>query len=185
MTPFALPYNPDTAPVINHRLTGYDFAPARFPADLIGPVMWCPMAFRAPDADIAFSSKYDLPPVDAYAVVADLPSILPASQPVAAHLNPAPAAYAGSFSAPAISTGGGYGGSSGGDTIISGSSSTTIIRKVIREGDTIIIKYPDPWEPCGCIEPPIPPVAPVPLDASAGFLLIGLAVLAMWRRWAA
>ena len=130
--------------------------------------------------DGVYLAKHDLPPVDPYAVVADLPSILPAPKLVAAHLNPAPAAYAGSWVSPSFG-GGSWGGSYGGDTIISGSSSTTIIRKIIREGDTIIIKYPDPWEPCGCIEPPIPPVAPVPLDASAGFLLIGLAVLAMVR----
>lgn len=188
MVPFALPYDPSVAPVENFNLTGgYDFAPAHFPADLIGPVMWCPMAFRAPDADMPLSSKYDARAVDVYAHVDDLPSILPAAAPklVAAYLNPAPAAYAASWGG--SSFGGGSWGGSRGDTIIGGTSSTTIIRKVIhKDGDTIIIKYPDPWEPCGCIEEPeLPPIAPIPLDASAGFLLIALAILYRRRIWRA
>lgn len=46
--------------------------------------------------------------------------------------------------------------------------------------------WPGPWTPCCVIrEPadPLPPLAPVDLEASAGFLLAGLALLAMWRRW--
>lgn len=49
---------------------------------------------------------------------------------------------------------------------------------------------PGPWYPpvdypCNCItpdSPDLPPVAPVPLEASGLFLLTGLAVLWLWRR---
>lgn len=73
MTPFALAYDPDTAPVIDLIGTGY--RPAWQPADYIGARLDCAMWIAAPDADVAYLAKYDLPPVDPYAPVAGLPLI--------------------------------------------------------------------------------------------------------------
>ena len=65
-----------------------------------------------------------------------------------------------------------------GDTIIGGTSSTTIIRKVIhRDGDTIIVVWPDPHEPCGCVEQPEPQPSPVSIEAGTGALLIAALVM--------
>lgn len=57
--PFALPYEPDEAPIV--ELIGIGFRPAWQPADYIGPRMDCPMWVTAPDADDAYSAKYDGP----------------------------------------------------------------------------------------------------------------------------
>lgn len=70
MTPFALPYDPDVAPVLT--LIGIGYRPAWQPADYIGPRLDCPMWVSAPDADQAYLTKYDLPEIDPYAVADSL-----------------------------------------------------------------------------------------------------------------
>lgn len=65
MIPFALPYDPDTAPVLD--LVGFGNRPAFAPANYIGPRMDCIMWLPAPDADVAYVSKYDRPEIDPFA----------------------------------------------------------------------------------------------------------------------
>lgn len=57
MIRFALPYDPDAAPV--QWIFGRGFSPAWQPADFVGPRLDCPMWVPAPDADAAWLSKYD------------------------------------------------------------------------------------------------------------------------------
>lgn len=59
MTPFALPYNPADAPLLD--LIGIGYRPAWRPADYIGPRLDCPMWLPGPDADLPYSAKYDGP----------------------------------------------------------------------------------------------------------------------------
>lgn len=57
MNPFALPYDPSAAPVLD--LIGHGYRPAWQPADYIGPRRHCAMWLPAPDADRAWLAKYD------------------------------------------------------------------------------------------------------------------------------
>lgn len=159
------PVQPD--PTKAHMFPDGSFAPWVYHNDYIGPRMDCPAILRAPDADFAYLTKYDLParPLDPYEALTDLPSILTAAAPqiVTTAIGPAPV-YA--WGATPIS-GGGWS-SGGGHTII-------------VQGDTIIlIIRPDPNEPCGCTEYPDPQPSPVSIEAGTGALLV--AALLMMRR---
>ena len=142
------------APVL--FLVGYGYRPAHQPADYIGPRMDCPMWLPAPDADVAYlGGKYDTP--------ADTlghgfgfvlwPDTAPAAPQITA------ASLAGVVPGPALFTAGPL--------------------------------IPGPWHPpvdypCNCITPDsphMPPVAPVPVPASAGLLIAAVAVLFIIRRF--
>lgn len=152
MMRFALPYDPDTAPIVD--LIGLGYRPSWQPADFIGPRMDCPMWVAAPDADVAMIGKFDpwaAIPASGYAWGTWIPASH-APQITAASLagpTPAPAVWH-----PVTPTQPWW-------------------------------PAPGPSYPCHCIVPPVdplPPVAPVPIPASAGLLIAAVAVLALWRR---
>lgn len=186
MIPFAMPYSPEAAPILD--LVGFGFRPAWQPADFIGPRMDCPMWLPAPDADAPYI-KYD--GVAPYAVATGLPTVL-MDAPVADGSGLAPSSsLAGtgpSYVMPSAPTWIGDG-STYRHVHASEISNTTIIRKVVHKGDTIIVRWPSEWRPCECVaqpKPPAPPpIAPVPMDAgTASMLLAALLILAaptLWR----
>ena len=145
--------HPEFQPVV--YLIGYGYRPAHQPADYIGPRMDCPMWLPAPDADLAYlGGKYDTPasPLGHGFGFVLWPDTTPADPQITA------ASLAGVVPGPAPFTAGPL--------------------------------IPGPWHPpvdypCNCItpdSPDMPPVAPVPLEASGLFLLTGLAALWLWRR---
>ncbi|GHG24450.1 hypothetical protein [Paracoccus aerius] len=157
MMRFVLPYDPDTAPIID--LVGLGFRPAWQPADFIGPRMDCPMWLVAPDADTPMNGKVPSAkmtglPINPYGIVADLPSILPRltaaemaqgnvqKMHIAGHWHPIQPRWPDPWT-------------------------------------------PGPDYPCQCIEvpPANPQPAPVSIEASSALLLLtGLVALTAWRR---
>ena len=158
---FALAYDPDTAPVL--WLPGHGFTPAWQPADFIGPRADCPIWFPAPDADVAYVGK--VPPALAEVTpgghIPNWGTWLPPIEP------DAPQVTAASLAVP-----------------VDGAAPAAPWQPA---------QPPSPWGPgpgpdypCQCVEvppvnPPIPPIAPVPVEADAAlFLITALAVL-VWR----
>lgn len=160
MNPFALPYDPASVPIID--LVGLGFRPAWQPADFIGPRMDCPMWLPAPDADVAYSTKYDTKPgIDPYAPVSSGMIIAPYA---ASHVTAADLAQ---------------------------SNVQKLHIAAPRHPATPTQPWTpgmpsQPSYPCHCIErPPLPPLAPVPIEAGAApFLVAALSLLfarSMWR----
>ena len=164
MTPFALPYNPDAAPVL--WLVGHGFVPAWQPADFIGPRMSCPMWLPAPDADAAMVAKVPpaLAPVDPYGHLTSWGTVLPerpmaGAQPSAAEL--------------------------------AGPVATAPWHPVAAAPFTAGPLVPGPWwppvdYPCRCITPDapeLPPMAPVPVAASGLMLAVAVAALSLRPAW--
>lgn len=137
-----------------HWFPGMGFRPAVHVNDYIGPRMDCPAIIPAPDADVAYlGGKFD-----AYAH-------LPASAYTwGTVLPPIPAAQ---VTAPALAG--------------------PVASAPFTAGPLI----PGPWwppvdYPCRCItpdSPDMPPIAPVPVPASAGLLIAAVAVLFIIRRF--
>lgn len=166
MTPFALPYDPDSAPVL--WIIGRGFTPAWQPADFIGARMDCPMWQPAPDANMAYAAKVPpaLAPVQPFGHLGNWGTVLPpvavASSPSAADLagqpHPASAPLPGLWWPP-------------------------------LPPDWWTPLPPDVDYPCRCIVPPVPelpPVAPVPVEADAAMMLAvsvgALFARQIWRR---
>lgn len=135
------------------------FRPAIYLNDFIGPRLDCPLIVPAPDADLAYSQKFDPfghMPASGYAWGTWIPSAGAASEPATpgAMLVSAPLSPGAPFTAGPL--------------------------------------IPGPWwppvdYPCNCIttpplNPPLPPVAPVPLPASAALLIAAVAAFAIIRR---
>lgn len=158
MTRFALPYDPAAAPVLD--LVGFGFRPAWQPADYIGPRLDCPMWFPTADADVAYLAKWDAPSAG-YAWGDVLwPSVWPDAAPqitAASLAGPIPGHVVPFY--PATPTQPWW-------------------------------PSPGPDYPCNCIEvPPInplPPLAPVPVEAGAGaFLPVAIGFLFARKVWSA
>lgn len=142
-------------------LIGYGFRPAYQPADYIGPRLDCPMWLPAPDADLAYlGGKYDAPldapPGNGFGFVL-WPDTAPAAPQITA------ASLAG---------------------VVPG---TPVHGTPWFPATPLIPGEPEPWFPCCIIETPtfpapLPPVAPVPVPASAGLLIAAVAVLFIIRR---
>ena len=132
-------------------LVGYGFRPAYQPADYIGPRLDCPMWLPAPDADVAYLGGKYDAPVGHGFGFVLWPDTAPAAPQITA------ASLAGPIPGPSPFTAGPL--------------------------------IPGPWfppvdYPCRCITPDgpdMPPVAPVPLPASAGLLLAAVAALFITR----
>lgn len=133
-------------------LVGYGFRPAHMPADYVGPRMDCPMWLPAPDADAAYLAKYDAP-ASGYAWGTVLPSD---TAPIAPQI-----------------------------TAASLTDTVTAVSATPHPSQWWPVDPLPPVGPCCVIrepEPELPPVAPVPLPASSGLLLAGLALLWLWGR---
>ena len=142
------------APVL--FLIGYGYRPAHQPADYIGPRMDCPMWLPAPDADLAYLSKYDAP---ADALGHGFGFVLwPDTAPAAPQITAA--SLAGPIPGPAPFTAG---------PLIPGPWHPPV------DYPCNCITHPPS-------NPQMPEPSPVPLPASAGLLLVAVAALALWRR---
>ena len=141
---------------ILHFFPGQGFRPAIYLNDFIGPRLDCPLIVPAPDADIAYSAKFEPfghMPASGYA----WGTWIPAAAPAATAETVLSAATAGPAAAPPFSAG----------PLIPGPWPSE------PEWPCCVIREPDA---------PLPPVAPIPTPASASLLIAAVAAFAIIRR---